>query len=127
MPDVLIDVTIASPRERIFEAITRTDDLERWWCPEVVGAEPAVGSTAELRFRGGAFVIKIEVTELQPPHALRWAIQGVPDWAGTSVTWELSPSNDGQTRVRFAHREYPSTEGSFASGHEMSMRKDSFF
>ena len=116
MPDVLLELTVASSPEAVFQAISQKSGLERWWTPDVPAAEACVGSIAELRFRGGAFVIKFEVTELQPPHSLRWALhQGAPEWSGTSVEWELSRTNDGQTCIRFAHRGYPSTEGSYAS------------
>jgi uncharacterized protein YndB with AHSA1/START domain len=115
MPDVLFEVPIATPPDRVYAAITEKAGLERWWSPEVVSAEPRVGSTTEVRFRGGAFVIELEVTDLQPDRAARWDMRrGAPDWAGTSVTWELTPMDAEHTRVRFAHRDYPSTNGTFA-------------
>jgi len=44
-----------------------------------------------------------------------WNVRhGVPEWTNTRVTWDLEPTERG-TRLRFAHRDYPSTEGSFAN------------
>jgi len=45
---------------------------------------------------------------------VQWAVKhGAPEWAGTTVTWQLTPAGDGAT-VRFSHLNYPSTEGRFA-------------
>ena len=114
MPDVLLEVPIAATPERVYTAITEQSGLSSWWTPEVE-AEPRVGSISEFRFGGGRFVAKMEITELEPERCMRWAVkQGAPEWAGTSVSWELAPKAGG-TRVRFGHHGYPSVEGSFAN------------
>jgi uncharacterized protein YndB with AHSA1/START domain len=116
MPDVLFEVPIAATPDRVYTAITEKAGLERWWSAEVVSAEPRVGSATEVRFRGGAFVIKLEVAGLEPLRTVAWNMrQGAPEWAGTSVTWELAPMDAQHTRVRFSHRGYPSVNGSFAT------------
>jgi uncharacterized protein YndB with AHSA1/START domain len=113
MPEILLEVPIAATPERVYAAITEPAGLSSWWTPAVV-AEPKVGSVAEFRFGGGRFIVKMEITALEPCRAVRWAVrQGAPDWAGTHVSWDLSPVEQG-TRVRFGHREYASADGSFA-------------
>jgi len=113
MPDALLEAPIAASPERVYAAITEQAGLARWWTPDAT-AEASVGSVAELRFRGGRHVIRMEVTALEPGRRVQWAVrQGAPEWAGTSVSWELTPTETG-TRVRFAHRNYPSVEGTFA-------------
>src|SRR5450631_3831912 len=100
MPDVLLELPIAATPEQVFSAITNQAELSSWWTPDVV-AEPKLGSVAEFRFRGGQFVVKMEITALEPGRAVRWAVrQGAPEWAGTHVTWDLS-SLDRGTKVRF--------------------------
>ena len=92
MPDVLLEVPIAATPERVYTAITEQSGLSSWWTPEVE-AEPRVGSIAEFRFGGGRFVVKMEITELEPTRGVRWAVkQGAPEWASTSVSWELAPT-----------------------------------
>src|SRR5713226_6682291 len=117
MPDVLLEVSIAATPVRVYEAITEAQGLSNWWTPDVV-AKPAVGSVAEFVFTGGPggrFVVKMEIAALEPVRRVQWTVkEGVPDWAGTHVTWDLTPA-DNATRVRFGHRNYASTEGSFAS------------
>ncbi len=114
MPDVLLEVPIAATPEQVYAAITEQAGLSSWWTPDVA-AEPTVGSVAEFRFRDGQFVVKMEITALEPGGTVRWAVrQGAPEWAGTYVTWDLAPV-DHRTNVRFAHRGYASVDGSFAS------------
>jgi uncharacterized protein YndB with AHSA1/START domain len=114
MPDVLLELPIAATPEQVFSAITERAELSSWWTPDVV-AEPKVGSIGEFRFRGGQFVVKMEITALEPGRTVGWAVrQGAPEWAGTSVTWDLWPLDAG-TKVRFGHRGYASVDGSFAS------------
>ena len=114
MSDVLLELPIAATPEQVFSAITEQAGLSSWWTPDVV-AEPKLGSVGEFRFRGGQFVIKMEITALEPGRTVRWVVrQGAPDWAGTHVTWDLAPADQG-TKVRFGQRGYASVEGSFAS------------
>ena len=114
MPDVLLEAPIQAPTDRVYAAITEQSGLSSWWTPDVT-AEPRVGSTGEFRFRGGAFVVKMEITELDPNRGVRWNVkQGSPEWAGTDVSWQLIPM-EGGTRVRFGHHNYQSVEGSFAN------------
>lgn len=114
MPDVLLEVPISAPRERVYETITEQAGVASWWTPDVVNAEPKVGSVAEFRF-GGGYVTKMEVAALEPGRRVVWTVRhGVPGWANTSVSWDLTPTERGTT-LRFAHRDYPSIEGSFAN------------
>jgi uncharacterized protein YndB with AHSA1/START domain len=114
MPDVLLELPIAATPEQVCSAITEQTGLSSWWTPDVV-VKPKPGSVGEFRFRGGQFVVKMEITALEHCRMVRWAVrQGAPEWAGTSVTWDLAPA-DHRTNVRFAHRGFASVDGSFAS------------
>lgn len=116
MPDVLLEVRIAAPPDEVYKAITEQEGLSRWWTPETT-AQPTVGSVAEFAFTGGPggrFVVRMEVTTLEPGRKVYWTVkEGAGEWAGTHVTWDLTPVDTG-TSVRFGHRGYASTEGSFA-------------
>lgn len=114
MPDILHELTIAVPPEKVYEAITEEAGLAAWWTT-ASKAKPKVGSVSEFSFMNGQVVFKIEITQLDPPHKVGWKpLQGAPDWPGTRITWDLSAVDNG-TKVLFGHRDYASTDGSFAS------------
>ena len=111
MPDILHEVIIESPPDQVFKALTEQQGLASWWTTHAK-AEPTVGSNAEFRFMGGQFVIKMQVTKLDPGRSVDWITQqGAPDWASTRVTWELTPAENG-TKLLFGHRDFASAEGS---------------
>ena len=114
MPDILHEVEIHTSPAKVYEAITQQQGLASWWTANTK-AKPEVGSVAEFSFDGGKFLIKMEIAALEPSHKVEWkSRQGAPDWEGTKVTWELTPSEHG-TKILFGHRNYASTGGSFAS------------
>src|ERR1700751_3895350 len=114
MPDVLHELTIDGTPDKVYEAITDGQKVTKWWAPEAT-AEPKVGSAAEFKFRGGQFVIRVEIAELESGRRVHWNVMGgLPEWAGTGVTWDLTPI-EGGTRVAFGHRGHRSGGGMFAS------------
>lgn len=98
MTAIVIERTIATAPERVFQALTRADDIGRWWTNDL-NITPEVGSMAEFRFgEWGAFRLRFELAELTCER-IRWlaAPGSPPHWAGTSVTWRLTPTQDGTT------------------------------
>ena len=62
-----------------------------------------MGSLGEFRFRLPAGVLQFEVAELDAGEKVHWiSRQGPPQWAGTNVTWQLTPVQNG-TRLVFTH------------------------
>jgi len=62
-----------------------------------------VGSLGEFRFRPPAGVLQFEVAELDQDEKVHWiSRQGPPHWAGTSVTWQLTPVQNG-TKLVLTH------------------------
>jgi uncharacterized protein YndB with AHSA1/START domain len=105
--------TRACEPAKVYNAITEGEGIAGWWTPQAK-AQPKVGSVAEMSFGGGRFVIHMEITKLEPGRTVRWTVQdGLPDWSGTHVTWDLTPM-DNRTKVRFGHRDFTSAEGSLA-------------
>jgi uncharacterized protein YndB with AHSA1/START domain len=93
---------IAVAPQRVYDALTQQDEIARWWTRDV-SAKPEVGSLAEFRFRQGAAVQQWEIAELHAAERVQWMLrQGPPQWAGTSVTWQLTPDQNG-TRLLFTH------------------------
>lgn len=114
MPDILLETTIAVPPDQVYRALVEQDGLSSWWTRSA-SAQPKVGTVSEFVFYEGQSTLKMEITGLEPNQKVYWKpVQGAPDWPGTRVTWDLSPA-DGGTKVLLGHRDYASTEGSFAS------------
>jgi uncharacterized protein YndB with AHSA1/START domain len=115
MADILHMVPIETEPEEVFRAITQPEDLAAWWTSEVK-AQAEVGKVAEFRFEGGQVVMRMKVVEFDRPSTVRWQVEdpAPPEWGGTQVTWNITPSDEG-VHLLFGHRDWDSTEGSFAA------------
>ena len=132
---VISEVQIAAPPECIFQALTSSDSLMRWWNGEggpcrvkVWEIEPRLGGRMRhvvedpsgKMFPGGEAVISGEVVEFDPPRILAYTwlstFHSKPDHA-TLVRWELVPNQAG-TLVKMTHSGLtPLPEGtSYAEG-----------
>ncbi len=102
MPAIVKERTIAAAPQSVWGALTQQDELARWWANEA-RVKPEVGSLGEFRFRPPAGVLQFVVAELDAGENVHWiSRQGPPSWAGTSVTWQLTPVHNG-TAVVFTH------------------------
>ena len=113
MSAIVLERTISASPERVFTALTRRHDLAQWWTDDV-SATPEVGSLAELRFNQGAAVRQFEVAELVHGERVRWTVRhGPAHWVGTSVTWELTPIQNG-TGVLFTQDGFAQVDALYA-------------
>jgi len=102
MSTIVEQRTIAAAPGSVWGALTKSDEIVCWWANEA-RVQPEVGSLDEFRFRAPAGVLQFEVAELDRDKKVRWiSRQGPPQWAGTSVTWQLEPVHNG-TRLLFTH------------------------
>ncbi len=102
MPDIAKELTIATDPGRVFDALTQQDDIALWWTDDL-SVKPEVGSLAEFRFRQGTFILQFEVAELDAGEKVYWILRQAPEpWPGTSVTWQLTPVQNG-TKLFFTH------------------------
>ncbi len=104
MADIVKELTITAVPGRVFNALTKPDEIARWWTDDL-SVTPEVGSLAEFRFSQGTFVIQFEVAELDQDKKVRWITRQGPatgHWKGTSVTWLLEPAHNG-TLLVFNH------------------------
>ncbi len=104
MAAIVEERTIAVAPESVFNALTQQNELACWWTNDLI-AKSEVGSLAEFRFSQGTFVIQFEVAELDKDKKVCWITRQGPStghWAGTSVTWQLTPVRNG-TQVVFNH------------------------
>jgi uncharacterized protein YndB with AHSA1/START domain len=85
----------------VFSALTDIDALTRWWTPAAGGT--LAGET--LRFLVGDLEVVMRVDEADRASRVRWSVivcEPVPDWAGTAITFDLTPTDDG-TELHFRH------------------------
>jgi uncharacterized protein YndB with AHSA1/START domain len=113
MSAIVLERAISASPERVFTALTQRHDLAQWWTDDVCAA-PEVGSLAEFRFNQGAAVRQFEVAELVRGGRVRWTVRHGPvHWAGTSVTWQLTPIQNG-TRVLFTQNGFAQVDALYA-------------
>jgi uncharacterized protein YndB with AHSA1/START domain len=98
MSAIVEELTIEAAPQRVWGAITQQDEIVQWWADEA-RVKPEVGSLAEFHFRQGAFVMQFEVAELDQDEKVRWISKSPPQWAGSSVTWQLTPVHNGTKLV----------------------------
>lgn len=103
MVDIREIRTIAAAPRRVFNALTRPDEIGHWWTNDL-NATPEAGSLAEFRFgEWGDFVLRFEIAELDQDKHIHWISRlGPAQWTGTSITWQLEPIYNG-TRLFFTH------------------------
>jgi uncharacterized protein YndB with AHSA1/START domain len=101
MSDIIHQVGIKAPAEKIYELLTTDRGLSQWWTKDVSGAGEA-GSIIEFRFNGGG--PDFSVAELVPNRIVRWKHAGtMPEaWMGTDILFQLR-EDGAQTFVKFAH------------------------
>lgn len=112
MAAIIAERTLAASPARVFRALTQPGEIARWWAEQAT-LEPEVGSVGTFRFRPPAGDLQFEVTELLPNKHVHWVSrQGPPEWAGTSVTWQLEPLPTG-TRLLFTHDGFAKKDEAF--------------
>jgi uncharacterized protein YndB with AHSA1/START domain len=104
MAAILKELTIQATPRRVWDALTKPDEIARWWTDDL-RVTPEVGTLAEFRFSQGTFVIQFEVAELDEESNVAWITRQGPStghWTGTNVTWQLEPVHNG-TKLVFNH------------------------
>ena len=100
-------VNVKATPDQIYEAVSTVKGLAAFWTSESQ-AEPRVGSIATFSFGGPSQ--RMRVDELKPGKRVKWtALADFPNWDGTTVTWDISPAENGETGVLFRHADWPAT------------------
>ena len=105
MVDILHRVGITAPRDAVYRALTRPEDLAGWWTRDTRG-DGGPGGVLEFRFESapdpGGF--DMSVREARAAERVLWeVVSGPEEWIGTRVSWDLRTSDD-YTIVLFAHQ-----------------------
>jgi len=111
---IVQEVVIKAPAERIFRALTKPDELLKWWCAE--GKFKVVNAECDLQ-PGGSWRMKVsgagieaststvygQYETIEPPHLLTYTwIRENEELPETLVRWDLN-EKDGYTTVRVTH------------------------
>lgn len=95
-------VGIAAPQACVYEALTTTDGLSRWWTHGVDG-DPHLGGTLRFFFDRPEPDGVMEISDLTPTHHVEWhCVQGADEWVGTTLTFDLTSLED-ETVLLFTH------------------------
>ena len=106
MADILQDLPIKADADRVFDAISTPDGLNRWWTQYSAG-KPIEGAEYELWF-GPEHEWRARVIRAESPSRFELELVAADeDWIGTRVGFELESKDDGSTLLRFHHTGWP--------------------
>lgn len=93
------ELFIKATPERVFQALTTKEDLERWF---LVKAEVDLRLGGAIRFEWGPGMVKVgKILVLEPPHRLSYTWEALEP-GPTTITFELTLENDG-TLLHLTH------------------------
>ncbi len=105
MPQILQDLPIKAPVERVFAAISTPAGLDQWWTRSSAGMSEH-GALLALCF-GTSFNWHARVTAYQRNVTFELQmVEADADWTGTRVRFELG-ERDSRTWLRFSHVGWP--------------------
>ncbi len=88
-------VDIAAGPAAIFEAITTKDGLAAFWTSDCE-VQATTGTVSRFGFPAAPVDLHMRVDRLEPSKSASWSCLGdFPHWAGTTVTWEITPASSG--------------------------------
>jgi len=137
MPDLILERTFSAAPERVFEFVSKTEHLLKWWGPEGMFVPEhelsfeATGPWMSVMQNSDGMRVKVSghVTHVDPPNSVgfTWAWHDENDARGVEshVTIKLVPAQGGGTAMTLNHVDLP--DGETAKNHEMgwtsSLRK----
>ena len=119
--DIHHAMIVRSRPERLYEALTRAEDLSVWMAAPVVIEPPGpaeVGSVIEFRYEAHR-QLRVAVTGLEAGRSVRWQVTQ-PIWfpapvnAAQAITWTLSPY-ESSTLVDFRMGGWEAEDDAYAS------------
>lgn len=93
------ELFIKATPQRVFQALTEKEDLERWF---LVKADLDLRPGGAIRFEWGPGMVEVgKILVLEPPHRLSYSWEAF-EAGPTTITFELAAENDG-TRLHLIH------------------------
>jgi uncharacterized protein YndB with AHSA1/START domain len=100
--DYHADLTINAPLGTVFAAVSSVEGLSGWWTTDTSGS-PEPGGQLRFTFSDGVALMRVDD---RAPALERWTClghSGQPEWANTTVTFQLTEVDPVVTRLRFTH------------------------
>src|SRR5438105_13227699 len=98
-------VNVKATPETIYRAVSTAAGLAAFWTSESK-AEPKVGSIASFGFGGPTQ--RMRVDELAPGKRVKWTgLADFPNVGDTTVSWDISPTDSGETSGTFRYAGWP--------------------
>jgi uncharacterized protein YndB with AHSA1/START domain len=118
MEPIVVEQIYEAPSNRVWDAISKNDEMRQWFFETIGDFEPKVGFETEFNVRNGErnFRHLWRVVEVVPGErlTLEWRYAGYP--GDSYVTFELSKESDHKTRMKLTHRgqeTFPAEEPAF--------------
>jgi len=102
--DFASTLSFAAPPNAVFDALTSLSSLSSWWTP----AHGSGRAGGELTFGFGDDSVAVRVDQAARPSTVRWTVTAISfasmqDWAGTTISFAISPDEHGGSRLQFQH------------------------
>ena len=113
MADLLHEIFVNAPAEKVYAAIATQKGLRLWWTADTT-IEERVGGSAVFGFDKRATVFRMKVEELAPSRRVVLSCHGdIEEWKGTRLAWEIVPQDRGSS-VQFRHANWREATHLFA-------------
>lgn len=98
------------PPSEVMRWLTTVEGVAGWWTDSVTGSAGDVGDIFQARFPTTDVVFDLEVSEASD-HAVAWHVpESPPWWKGTTVRFEVSEDDEGETSLLFTHSGFASDD-----------------
>jgi uncharacterized protein YndB with AHSA1/START domain len=102
MAEILMQMDVDAPADRIWSALSSPEGLRGWWTTHA-DVDASARDVDQLSFPDAPITWDLRTEDAAEGKRLRWrCVGGPPQWIGTDIAFELD-GTDGATRVRFDH------------------------
>jgi uncharacterized protein YndB with AHSA1/START domain/DNA-binding transcriptional ArsR family regulator len=109
-PQLVYQIIIKAPQERVWAAITTPEFTSRYYYGTTLKTQLTVGSPFTYHLPNGSPIVEGEVLASEPPtrlvHTYRSLWPPMHEDAPTRVTWELEAMPGGVTKVTVVHEDF---------------------
>lgn len=113
MATILLRVPVEADEQTVFKALSTSEGVGGWWSNRTEGPD-GVGSTMKVAFPDAPITFDFEVVEERPSTGVTWkTLSGPPEWADTTISFEIQSDAEGNRSVLFSHDGWASTEDSY--------------
>lgn len=108
-------VVVDALPSKVYAALTTEAGFRSWWT-KGASVRTGLGSEAAFAFNGGEHVMSFRFTALEPNRLVALDNTGNknnPDWNGTQLSFKLSASPSGQTKIELIHSGWATDAKSF--------------